>query len=266
MIVDPNVEPVQHDGVRWYYIAGRWWPSVTSVLGRTKVDGDRLVAWKDRREGESAAEHHERVHASPERLKRAGATRGHSLNDEIEAWVERGQLPTSTWGRSVRKVLQDISAVHGRELPVVHPELGVASRLDLLCDYMMRPVVLDWKTSRKSKREVAWIEDYVQQVASYVAMVPLCYPHLPAPTHGAVILALEQYRLRCSTCGWESTDTYDHDCPACGMPTDTVWHRERNAQRFHLDPGDLRQALDRFAERCALFHLSHDPPDMPCPM
>lgn len=256
LAIDPNVEPVRHGGVRWYPIGGRWWPSVTSVLSATKVEGEALTRWKAENPG---------TEASVDRLKRAGAERGHALNDEVEAWDLRSEAPRSTWGRSIRKVLGDIDVVHGRELPVLHPELGVASRLDMLCSYLCREVVIDWKTSRKSKREVAWIEDYVQQVALYVAATPLCYPDLPTPTHGAVILALENHRLHCSTCGWAATQTFDSDCPLCGMPTDTIEVKPRDAQRFHLDPPQLATALDRFAERCALFHLQHDPPDLPIP-
>jgi hypothetical protein len=258
-VIDPGVEPVQHDGVRWYPIGGRWWPSVTSVLGRTKVDGDALAAWKAKPENSTHA-----AIRRVEGLRDAGAERGHLLNAEIEAWDLRGVKPTSTWGRSVRGVLDDIDVVHGRELPVVHPELGVASRFDLLAHYMCRDVVLDWKTTRKPKR-LEWCEDYVQQVASYVAMVPICYPHLPTPEHGVLALAMEEHHLRC-VCGWEDRITYDSDCPECGQPTDTISVKGKPAQRHHLDPDQLATALDRFAERCALFHLQHDPPDLPIPV
>lgn len=257
LTIDPNVEAVEHDGVRWYPIAGRWWPSCTSVLHHTKVDGAALQRWKDENDSPEAL-------ARVEALRDAGAERGHLLNAEVEAWDLRSEAPRSTWGRSIRKALGDIDAVHARELPVLHPELGVASRFDMLCCYMGRDVVIDWKTARKPKR-LDWIGDYVEQVAFYVGAAPLCYPDLPAPTHGAVIVALEQHRLRCPTCGWEATLTYDADCPACCMPTDTVWTRERDAQRFHLDPEQLRAAFDRFAERCRLFHMIHDPPDLPIP-
>lgn len=258
LIIDPNVQPVVHDGIRWYPLGGKWLPSVTSILADTRVDGEALASWKARPEN-STAEAIARV----EGLRDAGAARGHQLNDEIEQWDLYGVLPPSTWGRSVWPVLDDIQRVHGRELAVVHPELGCASRLDLLAQYMFRQVVIDWKTSRKRKR-LEWIGDYIQQVALYVAAVPLCYPDLPAPTGGVVAIALEEHQLRC-VCGWSAKLSHESDCPKCGEITDTVSVRGAPAQTFHLDQSDLSTAFDRFAERAAMFHLKHEPPDLPLP-
>jgi len=264
LLIDPNVQPVVHDGIRWYPISGEWLPSVTSVLSATDIEGGNLTRWKERKHGESEAEHLHRTVTMPTLHRDRGAERGHQLNDEIEQWCIDRRLPTSTWGQSVHGVLCDIQEVYGRELPIVHPELRVASRLDIACDYMTRPTIIDWKTARRPKRR-EWIANYEQQVALYVRAVGFCYPDFPRIDRGAVIIALEQWRLRCPSCEWESTLTYESDCPQCLMPTDTVWRKARHCQRIHLDPSEIDDAFDRFAERCSLFWATHEPPEMPLP-
>ena len=64
---------------------------------------------------------------------------------------------------------ENISLIHGIEVPLWSKHLGVAGRCDCIGVWDNELAIIDWKTSNKLKKE-EWVEDYFLQATAYSIM------------------------------------------------------------------------------------------------
>lgn len=151
------------DGVdRLYETPGGAYPSVTTVLDKTK-DKTHLIAWQERVGAEEA-----------NRIKSQAAGRGtgmHTLceklvlNEEINL-KEHMPLPVYLYKQLEPIIKERVNNVRGVESQMYSDYLKVAGTSDLIAEYLGKLSIIDYKTSRKPKRE-DWIDDYFIQAAIY---------------------------------------------------------------------------------------------------
>ena len=138
------------DGKRVYVTPnGNVYPSITSILSLQSKPG--LDEWK------------EKVgHAEASKIMKESSELGtqvHSLCDNMEAIDVFNRL---------RFVLGNINNIYCLEAPLHSDMLRVAGTVDCVAEYNGVLSVIDFKTSRKPKRE-EWIEDYFIQAFFYSA-------------------------------------------------------------------------------------------------
>lgn len=152
------------DGSRKYVLPnGEHVPSVTTVLGQTG-DKSGLQAWADR-VGEKEAD----------KQRREAAGLGSLLHSHLEAHIEERERPAGS--NIVRKMARDmadimierglsrVTEIWGIEQAQYFPSL-YAGTADLLGLFGHAPAIMDYKTSKKMKKE-EYIEDYKLQVVAY---------------------------------------------------------------------------------------------------
>ena len=75
----------------------------------------------------------------------------------------------------IKQILdQHVDNIYGIELPLYSRILGCAGRTDLVAEYDGIPSIIDFKTSRKLKKQ-AWIEGYFLQSTIYSMMFERIY-------------------------------------------------------------------------------------------
>jgi CRISPR/Cas system-associated exonuclease Cas4 (RecB family) len=91
------------------------------------------------------------------------------LNNETE--YINGEMPDSIELFNVLKpaLMKNLNKIYNLEAALYSMELGVAGRADLIGEWMGVPVILDFKTSAKPKKE-EWISNYFMQGAGYAVM------------------------------------------------------------------------------------------------
>ena len=87
-----------------------------------------------------------------------------------------------------KTLLNNINNLHFLEAPLYSDKLKVAGRVDSIAEYNGELSVIDFKTSRKEKRE-EWIEDYFIQTTFY----SLCYAELTGliPKNIVILISVE---------------------------------------------------------------------------
>lgn len=140
------------------------YPSITTIL--SAFPKPELMEWR-RRVGNDEAN----------RITRTATTRGtklHSLceryllNEEIDKKSIMPDTLSAFYG--FQPILNNISNIHFLEAPLYSDKLKVAGRVDAIANYNGILSIIDFKTSRKEKKE-DWIEDYFIQATAY----HICY-------------------------------------------------------------------------------------------
>ena len=157
-------ERVEKNGNRYYVTPdGNHYPSITSVLAQQENLG--LEAWKAR-VGEAEAK----------RISQESAHIGTSVHQMAEFYLsnyiiklkDEDKKIVDTFNR-LRFLLGNINNIVGVEIPLFSDLLRVAGTCDCIAEYNGQLSVIDFKTSRKPKKE-EWIDDYYMQTFAYKLM------------------------------------------------------------------------------------------------
>ncbi len=139
---------------------GKAYPSITTVLSIKSKAG--IEAWK-KRVGEEEAN----------KISYRASQRGTAVHEMCEKYINNenhtlGFMPNIIGDFNQIKNILDtrIGKVYGQELPLYSDYLGVAGRVDCIAEFDGKLSVIDFKTSRKTKKK-EWIEGYFQQETFY---------------------------------------------------------------------------------------------------
>ena len=155
---------VEKDGIRYYVTPdGNHYPSITSVLSQQENLG--LEAWKEKVGKEEA----KRISQESSRI----GTAVHQLaefylSNYIIKLENENKKIVDTFNR-LRFLLGNINNIVGNEIALYSDLLRVAGTADCIAEYNGVPSVIDFKTSRKPKKE-EWIDDYYMQTFAYKLM------------------------------------------------------------------------------------------------
>jgi hypothetical protein len=144
--------------------------SVTSVLSE-KMDKTALLEWRAK-VGEAEAN----------RISNQATRRGNSIHNMAERYVLneenyiQSEMPINVESfKPIKKALDDhVDNILGIELPLWSKALGCAGRTDLVAAYDGIASVIDFKTSKRLKKE-EWIESYFLQSTIYSMMFERLY-------------------------------------------------------------------------------------------
>lgn len=139
--------------------------SVTTLLGE-KLDKIALFEWR-KKVGEEEAN----------KISVQAARRGTAIHSIAERYVlneenvYRNQMPVNIESfKPIKQILDEhVDNIYGIELPLYSKALGCAGRTDLVAEFDGVPSIIDFKTSRKLKKE-EWIESYFLQATIYSMM------------------------------------------------------------------------------------------------
>lgn len=172
-IMVPEIEMTTEsiNGRRHYVLPdGRKFRSVTTVLSE-KMDKTALLEWR-KKVGEEEAQ----------KISTQAARRGTAVHSIAERYVLNednyvlDSMPSGIDSFNSIKILLDkhVDNILGVELPLYSSALETAGRCDLIAEFDGVPSVIDFKTSRKLKKE-EWIESYFLQTACYAMMFERLY-------------------------------------------------------------------------------------------
>ena len=186
----PELRSVTTESGRFYETPdGGGYPSVTTVLGERPEKNRAIMNWRQR-VGEETAN----------RISSQAARRGTSVHTLMENYVrdlalpDQKEMPTSLASfRSLQKALDaNLEVVRGLEIGLYSHRLKLAGRCDLVGQWSGKNAIIDFKTSKKLKKE-EYIEDYFLQCTAYSIM----FEELTGiVTSGIVVLiAVDDYDL-----------------------------------------------------------------------
>jgi CRISPR/Cas system-associated exonuclease Cas4 (RecB family) len=152
---------------------GNAYPSVTTVLGH--LGKAAIQAWRAR-VGEAEAN----------RVSRQASTRGTAVHSLLEDYVNNDDsYLTKEFDNSAKELQhkqnietassvfdvlrENLTEVWGQELALFSKHLHMAGRVDCVGIWKGKPAIIDYKTSRKTKRK-EWITSYFLQTAAYAIM------------------------------------------------------------------------------------------------
>lgn len=169
----PHPLTIDESNIRYYLTKeANKFPSITTILGETS-DKKSLDAWKKRVGSEEA-----------DKISKAATDRGTAVHSLIEKLIDNsflgnmGYLPQYDIFKSEIKLYEInlIETLHRNIQSFIHSEiafnsnyLGIGGRTDCIAKYKNKYSILDFKTSRKPKKE-EWIEDYFLQATGYSIM------------------------------------------------------------------------------------------------
>jgi len=162
--VIPEIKTETIDRKRYYVTpSGEKYPSITTVLGHFNKKG--IIEWR-KKVGEKEAN----------RISTQASRRGTKVHQMCEDFInnkleENKFMPTDKETfNSLRNILTDnINNIHCQEASLYSDYLKVAGRVDCVAEWNNRLSVIDFKTSRKLKKE-EYISNYFQQGAAYCVM------------------------------------------------------------------------------------------------
>ena len=147
---------------------GKHYPSITSIIGSQPKPS--LVEWRERVGVEEA-----------NRVIKEATTLGTAVHLLCERYLYNYELRSNVDGHvgiddeamsifnRIRFLLGNINQIVGLEIPLYSDILKVAGTTDCVAEYNGVLSVIDFKTSKKEKKE-EWIEDYFIQCSAYAAM------------------------------------------------------------------------------------------------
>lgn len=159
-------ERIAEEHGRFYSLGNKEYPSVTTILSNTK-DKEFLIKWKERIG----------VHQAKLELDYANK-RGTALHSAVEMYLNNIDtkeifkkhptiIPTLTDMKSVLN--KNVTQIYSQECPLYSDKYRVAGRIDCVGDWRGVPSIIDFKTSKKPKKE-EWIQDYYLQTLCYKLM------------------------------------------------------------------------------------------------
>ena len=157
----PKTKGKRTDGMRFYEVDGKAYPSITTVLGVQPKPG--LDAWR-KNVGEEAAKWE---------MARA-ARRGKTTHTLVEQYLKgetpstRDVLPLGLFAL-LKPYLNQIDNVHCLETILYSKKLTVAGQVDCIAEYNGKLSVIDFKTANKERND-AWNENYYIQTTAYSIM------------------------------------------------------------------------------------------------
>jgi genome maintenance exonuclease 1 len=157
----PNTKGKNIDGIRFYEIDGKSYPSVTSVLSLLKKES--LQEWRNN-VGESVANWE---------MGRA-SRRGKAMHTLVEQYMKnqtpsiRDVLPLGLF-KLIKPYVDKIDNVRLLEAIMYSKKLTLAGQVDCVADYNGKLSVIDFKSANK-EREEGWIENYFLQTTAYAMM------------------------------------------------------------------------------------------------
>ena len=145
---------------------GERYPSVTTVLGNRPEKKKSLAEWRKRVGEKKATE-----------ISTQAARRGTSVHRLVEEYLidlkepDLNEMPTAISSfKSIRKSLDaNLEVIRGIEVTLYSDRLKLAGRCDCVGIWSGRNSIIDFKTSRKLKKE-DWIEEYFLQCTAYSLM------------------------------------------------------------------------------------------------
>jgi genome maintenance exonuclease 1 len=162
------ITPIDTPTGRHYPTPSGLLASVTTVIKatRNKEDCDRLIKWQnklDKKHGLGTAETE----------RDSAADRGDIIHDAIAVSLFDLYDPMTLitpelkphW-EAVQPILRAIKNPQVYEHIVYHESLKYAGTLDLICDWGGKKTIVDWKTTRRVKKE-KWMSEAQMQVAAY---------------------------------------------------------------------------------------------------
>ena len=137
------------------------YPSITTILGQ--LSKAAIMAWRDRIGHEEA-----------NKISRQAAGRGTAVHTICEKYVnndpdwKKDVMPNILFDFNRIKNILDtrIGTVYGQELPLYSDHLGVAGRVDLVAEFDGKLSIIDYKTSKKTKK-YEWCHSYFMQECFY---------------------------------------------------------------------------------------------------
>ena len=162
----PKTKGKRIDGMRFYEVDGKAYPSVTTVLGAIPKPG--LIAWR-KSVGEEAAKWE---------MNRA-ARRGSATHTLVEQYLKgetpsiRDVLPLGMF-RLLKPYLDQVDNIHCLEQIMYSKKLTIAGQVDCIAEYNGKLSVIDFKTANKERQE-SWIENYFLQTCAYSIMYEELY-------------------------------------------------------------------------------------------
>lgn len=155
--------------------AGKFYPapsgllaSVTTVIKatRNKEDCERLIKWQNKIDLKHGL-------GTAEAERNSAADRGDIIHDAITVSLFDLYDPMTLitpelkphW-EAVQPILRAITNPIVYEHIVYHEALKYAGTLDLICDWGGKKTIVDWKTSKRVKKE-KWMSEAQMQVAAY---------------------------------------------------------------------------------------------------
>ena len=150
---------VDVDGRRHYQIGHKRYPSITNVLGST-ADKSHLDNWRKRI---GAAE--------ADRITNNSSKRGTNLHLMCEDYLNNRSLSCKMPDAlemfySIKPILHRINNIHCQEACLYSDKLKIAGTVDCIAEFDGLLSVIDFKNSRRYKKE-EWIQDYLLQETFY---------------------------------------------------------------------------------------------------
>lgn len=150
-------------GRKYFTPEGNSYPSITTVLSILNKDG--IQEWR-KRVGEEEAN----------KISRQAGTRGTAVHKLAEDYLnnesdwKKGAMPTNLFTFNQIKPILDnnIDNIRMQECFLYSDKLETAGQVDCIADYEGKLSIIDFKTSRKPKKE-EWITGYFIQAAFYAA-------------------------------------------------------------------------------------------------
>ena len=157
----PKTKGKRIDGMRFYEVDGKAFPSITTVLGAIPKPG--LEAWR-KSVGEEAAKWE---------MNRA-ARRGSATHTLVEQYLKgetpsiRDVLPLGMF-RLLKPYLDQVDNIHCLEQIMYSKNLTIAGQVDCIAEYNGKLSVIDFKTANKERVD-SWNENYYIQCTAYAYM------------------------------------------------------------------------------------------------
>jgi genome maintenance exonuclease 1 len=160
--VEEYAERSEVDGSRVYITPhGNAYPSITSILSKQPKPG--IEEWKEKI-----------GHKEANKIMKESAELGTMVHNLCEQYLYNYPLKCDYPDEAIsifnrlRFILGNVNNIYGLEIPLHSDILKVAGTADCVAEYNGVLSVIDFKTSRKAKRE-DWIEDYFIQAFFYAA-------------------------------------------------------------------------------------------------
>mgnify|MGYP001121026361 FL=1 len=167
------------EGRRYFTPDGNAYPSITTVLGVLSKDG--ILEWR-KRVGEEEAN----------KISRQAATRGTAVHKLAEDYLDnlpdwnKGAMPANLASFNDLKTILDerLNNIYFQEEFLYSDRLKCAGQVDCIAEFDGQLSIVDFKTSRKPKKE-EWITSYFIQASFYAAAF---YERTGIPIKQGVIL------------------------------------------------------------------------------